>query len=143
MKFHEWLTTAWTNLLSWFGVKEQKIASFLYPLFQDAKQLVEKDLWTDIIGGVPVVAAALVGVADPAAALSAGLAAAGGYLLPLLEKQSVTLAQTTINTLSNSLVAQAQASLASTAAATIETNPAPAIVVGTDVAADGPSGVQA
>lgn len=108
-KFKEWLKTAWTDFLSWFGVEEQKIASLLYPIFQDLKQLVEKNLWHDIIEGVPVVAAAMTGNIPEALAL--GLKAAEDFILPLLEKQGVTLAQTTINSLANALVAQAQAGL--------------------------------
>lgn len=105
--FAAWLKEAWTDFLSWFGVEEQKIASFLYPIFLDAKQLVESDLMHDIIDGVPAVAAALFpegGTMD----LAAGLKAAEDFLLPLLEKQGVELAHTTINTLSNGMVAQAQ-----------------------------------
>jgi len=103
--FHVWLVTAWTNLLSWFGVTEQKVASFLYPIFQDAKQLVEKDLLKDIIAGVPVIASAIAG--GPAAAL----AAAEAFLLPLLKAQGVELETTTVEVLKAGLVAQAQASL--------------------------------
>ncbi len=106
MSFHIWLTTAWTNLLHWFGVKEQKIASFLYPIFQDAKQIVEKDVLKDIIAGVPVVAAAL--ASGPAGAL----AAAEAFIVPLITAQGIQIATTTLATLSNALVAQAQASLA-------------------------------
>lgn len=109
--FHAWLVTAWTNLLSWFGLEEQKLASFLYPIFQSTKTLIKNDFLTDVIAGVPVVAAAL--TEGPAAAL----AAAEGVILPLLEKQGVTLATTDIEILKNALVAQAQASLTSTAAA--------------------------
>jgi len=103
--FHVWLVTAWTNLLSWFGVTEQKVASFLYPIFQDAKQLVEKDLLKDIIAGVPAVASAIAG--GPAAALSA----AEAFLLPLLKEQGVELEETTVQVIKAGLVAQAQASL--------------------------------
>jgi hypothetical protein len=103
--FHVWLVTAWTNLLSWFGVTEQKVASFLYPIFQDAKQLVEKDLLKDIIAGIPVVASAIAG--GPAAALTA----AEEFLLPLLKAQGVELETTTVEVLKAGLVAQAQASL--------------------------------
>lgn len=117
MAFSAWLKTAWTNLLSWFGVEEQRLASFLYPIFQDAKKLVEKDLLSDIIGGVPIVAAALTGATGGVSDIAAiGLKAAEGFLLPLLETQGVTLASTTISTLTNALVAQAQASLTSATA---------------------------
>jgi hypothetical protein len=111
-KFTEWLKNAWTDFLSWFGVEEQRIASLLYPIFKDAKQLVENDLWHDVIEGVPIVAAALTGATGGLpAALAIGLKAAEEFLLPLLEAQGVKLAQTTINSLSNALVAQAQAGL--------------------------------
>lgn len=103
--FSVWLLTAWTNLLSWFGVEEQKLASFLYPLFQDAKTLIKNDLLTDVINGIPVVTAALAG------GVPAALVAAEEYILPILEKQGLTLLQTTINQLANGLVAQAQAGL--------------------------------
>ncbi len=103
--FHVWLANAWLNLLSWFGVEEQKIASFLYPVFQDAKQLIGKDLLKDIIAGVPVVATALAG------GLPAGLLAAENFIVPLLATQGVELAATTINVMANALVSQAQASL--------------------------------
>lgn len=111
MNFSTWLKTAWTDLLSWFSTEEQKIASFLYPVFQDAKTLVEKDLLGDIIDGIPIVTAAL------PAGIPAAIAAATGYLLPLLEKQGVTLAETTTNTIANALVAQAQAALTATSTA--------------------------
>jgi hypothetical protein len=104
--FHVWLVTAWTNLLSWFGVTEQKVASFLYPIFQDAKQIVEKDLLKDIIAGIPVVASAIAGGPE------AALAAAETFLLPLLKAQGVELENTTVQVLKAGLVAQAQASLA-------------------------------
>lgn len=103
--FTEWLHTAWQNLLSWFGVEEQKLASFMYPIFKDAKSLIQKDVLKDIIAGVPVVAGALTG------GIPAALAAAEQFLLPILTQQGIELEQTTINALSNSLVAQAQASL--------------------------------
>lgn len=111
MHFHDWLKTAWLNLFSWFGLEEQKIASFLYPIFQDAKTLVHKDLLNDIIAGVPVVVAALAG------GIPAALTAAEEFLLPVLAKQGVELEQTTVNTLSNALVAQAQVSVAKAEAA--------------------------
>lgn len=114
--FKTWLITAWQDALSWFGVEEQKFASFLYPIFQDAKQLVSKDLLSDVIAGVPVVAAAITGAA-PEEMLALGLKAAENFIRPLLETQGVTLAETTVNTLSNTLVAQAQAGLAKTAGA--------------------------
>lgn len=104
--FSTWLKTAWTDLLSWFSTEEQKLASFFYPIFQDGVQIVKKDLLTDVIDGVPIVAAALSGNG-----IAAGLAAAEAYILPILEKQGLALAQTTINTLANALVAQAQVSL--------------------------------
>lgn len=107
--FHDWLKTAWTNLLSWFGVEEQKLASFLYPIFQDAKKLVEKDLLSDVISGIPVVTAALKD--GPEAALKA----AEDHIVPLIKAQGAELASTTLNTLANALVAQAQAALTSTA----------------------------
>lgn len=103
--FHLWLVSAWTNLLSWFGVEEQQLASFLYPVLKDAKQLIEHDLLKDIIAGVPVVASALAG------GIPAALAAAEQFILPLLTAQGLELEQTTVSVLSNSLVAQAQASL--------------------------------
>ena len=104
--FHQWLITAWHDLLSWFGVEEQKLASFMYPIYKDAKSLIQKDLLKDIIAGVPIVAAALTGNG-----FSAALTAAEGFLIPMLTTQGIELATTTINTLANSLVAQAQASL--------------------------------
>jgi hypothetical protein len=103
--FTTWLHTAWTDLLSWFGTKAQKVASFLYPIFQDAEQLVEKDLLKDIINGIPVVAAALTG------GFPAALAAAEAFVLPLLKAQGVELGQATVGVLTHALVAQAQASL--------------------------------
>ncbi len=105
MSFHEWLHDAWQNLLSWFGVEEQKLASFLYPVFMDAKSMVEKNILQDVIDGVPLVVAALSG------GIPAALLAAEAFIVPLLEKQGMALAQTTVNTLANALVAQAQASL--------------------------------
>lgn len=105
MNFHSWLLTAWMNLLSWFGVEEQKLASFLYPVFKDAKDIVVKDLMADIIGGLPIVAAALSG------GIPAALIAAEQYVLPILEKQGLQLAQTTLNIIYNALVAQAQESV--------------------------------
>jgi hypothetical protein len=101
-----WLKTVWTTILSWFGVEEQKFASFLYPIFQDAKQLVEKDLLSDIIDGIPTIVTALTTGGIPAA-----ITAATAFILSTVEKQGVTLAETTVNTLSNALVAQAQAAL--------------------------------
>lgn len=109
MAFHEWLTSAWTNLLQWFGIEEQKLASFLYPILKDAKMVVEKDLLNDVIGGIPIVVVALSG------GFAAALVAAEEYILPLIEAQGIALAQTTINALANGLVAQAQASLATAA----------------------------
>lgn len=105
MDFKDWVKMAWTNLLHWFGMEEQKLASFLYPIFQDAKQVVEKDLLQDVIDGIPVVVAALTN------GIPAALIAAEQFILPVLEKQGLQLAQTTINMLSNALVAQAKASL--------------------------------
>lgn len=107
--FTSWLHTAWTNLLSWFGVEEQKLASFLYPVFQNTKDLIKKDFLTDVIAGVPVVASELAGGPE------AALVAAEAVLLPLIAKQGVELGQTDIAILKNGLVAQAQASLAATA----------------------------
>ncbi len=110
--FHDWVKTAWTNLLTWFGLEEQKVASFLYPIFQDAKTLVKDDLLKDIIDGIPVIATALGG------GYAAALAAATQFILPVLEKQGKQLADETIGTLANALVAQAKASIpASTDAA--------------------------
>jgi len=103
--FHDWLKTAWTNLLSWFGVEEQKLASFLYPLFKNTKDLIKKDFLTDVIAGIPAVAAAI------AAGPEAALAAAEAVILPLLAKQGAELASTDIDILKAGLVAQAQASL--------------------------------
>lgn len=111
-KFVAFLHTAWTDFLSWFGVEEQKIASFLYPIFQDAKKLVESDVMKDIIAGVPVVGAALIG--GPAAALTA----AEGVILPLLKTQGIELEQSTVGALSNALVAQATAAQAAVTAGT-------------------------
>lgn len=111
MAFHDWLQTAWTNLLSWFGVEEQKFASFLYPAFQNVKALVKKDLLPDVIALIPAVQAVLTGSGLPAA-----LTLAESLLLPVLQKQGVELAQTTINIISNGLVEQAQAANASVAA---------------------------
>ncbi len=105
------LSTAWMNLLSWFGVEEQKLASFLFPILKDAKTVVQKDLLNDIIGGLPIVVAALSG------GIPAALLAAQQYIVPLLEAQGVALATTTVNALANGLVAQAQASLNATATA--------------------------
>lgn len=112
MTFPAWLKTAWTGLLGWFSVEQQKLASFLYPVFQDAVILIKNDLLADIIDGVPVVAAALGG------GIPAALEAAEGFILPVLEKQGVTLATTTLAVIKNALVAQAQASLTPGAAAT-------------------------
>lgn len=109
--FSDWLKTAWLNLLSWFGMEEQKLASFLYPFFKDAVTVVKKDLLHDIIDGIPVVLAALT-----SGGVAAALVAAEQFIIPLLEKQGVALAQTTINTLSNALVAQAQAAVVPQAA---------------------------
>lgn len=108
--FSDWVKTAWTNLLSWFGVEEQKAASFLYPIFQDIKALVKKDILHDIADGIPVVVIALTSGGIPAA-----IEAAIAYILPVLEAQSAEIAQTSINTLANALVAQAQASVDATA----------------------------
>lgn len=113
MVFHEWLHNAWQNLLSWFGVEEQKFASFLYPIFKDVKQVIEKDLLKDVIDGVPVVAAALMD------GIPAALVAAEQFIVPLLESQGLALAKTTIGALANALVAQAQASLPTEAPAQI------------------------
>lgn len=113
--FHDWLKTAWTDLLHWFGVEEQKLASFLYPIIKDGAKLAENDLLHDVIDGIPVVAAALAG------GLPAALTAAEEFLLPVLTKQGVELEQTTIKAISAGMVAQAQASLASVAP-----SPAPA-----------------
>jgi hypothetical protein len=106
MSFHEWLVTAWQNLLSWFGVEEQKLASLMYPIFKDAKSLIQKDLLKDIIAGLPIITAALAGNG-----VSAAIIAAEQFIVPLLTQQGIELATTTINTLANVLVAQAQASL--------------------------------
>lgn len=124
MAFKDWLKTAWTDLLSWFSTEEQKVASFLYPIFQDAKVIAKKDLLQDVIEGLPIVIAALSG------GIPAAITAAEGYIIPLLEKQGIQLATTTVNTLANALVAQAQAALAKqeatagTQTATVETAPA-------------------
>lgn len=119
MTFPTWLKTAWTGLLGWFSVEQQKLASFLYPVFQDAVTIVKNDLLADIIDGVPVVAAALAG------GIPAALEAAEGFIIPVLEKQGVALAETTLNVLKNALVAQAQASLTPGAAATAAGVPTP------------------
>lgn len=112
--FSEWLKTAWTDFLTWFDTEEQQIASFLYPIFQDAKVLVQEDLLGDIIDGVPIVAAAITGATGTLPEiLTIAETAAKDFLLPLLEKQGVTLEQTTVNTLANALVAQAQAATTS------------------------------
>lgn len=105
MNFHDWLKTAWTDLLHWFGVEEQKIASLMYPIFQDAKTLAEKDLLKDVIDGVPIVVAALSG------GYAAALAAAEEYIVPILTAQGIELAKHTIGALSNALVGQAQVAL--------------------------------
>ena len=110
--FHEWLVGAWTNLLSWFGVEEQKLASFLYPVFLNTKALIKNDFLTDVIALVPAVAEALTG-----GGVAAAITAAEGLLMPLIEKQGATLGQTDINILSNALVAQAQTSLTAVAPA--------------------------
>lgn len=108
MSFSSWLKTQWTSFLNWFGLEEQKLSSFLYPIFQDAKVIIAKDALQDVIDGVPVVAAALSG------GTGAAVAAATAFIIPVLEKQGVQLAETTVNVLANALVAQAKASLAST-----------------------------
>lgn len=109
MAFHDWLKNAWTDLLHWFGVEEQKLASFFYPILRDGKQIIEKDLLKDVIDGVPIVAAALTG------GYSVALEAAEAFILPVLTAQGLDLAKHTIGALSNALVGQAQASLDSTA----------------------------
>lgn len=120
MEFHNWLKGLWTNVLSWFGVEEQKLSSFLYPIYKDAKVLLKKDLLDAIIDGVPVVTAAITGAA-PAEMLAAGLKAAEDYILPLLEKEGLALAKTTIGALSNGLVAQAQQAISAVSAGTTPT----------------------
>lgn len=111
MNFHTWLKEQWTSLLSWFGVEEQKLASFLYPTFQSLKQIVEKDLLKDIIDGVPVIVAALGG------GIPAALVAAEQFIVPVLTAQGIELAQTEINVLSNGLVKQAQEAVVRSAGA--------------------------
>ena len=113
--FTLWLHTAWLDLLSWFGVEAQKLASFLYPTFKNTRDLIKKDFLVDVIALVPAVAAAIL-----SGGLSAALELAESLLLPLLAKQGIELAQTDINILSNGLVAQAQASLDATAAVAAE-----------------------
>lgn len=108
MDFGDWLKTAWTDLLHWFGVEEQKLASFLYPIFQDAKDAVVSDVLHAVIDSIPAIILAL------GNGLPAGLVAAEQAILPVLEQKGLQLAQTTINTLANALVAQAQASLLKT-----------------------------
>ena len=120
MAFHDWVKTAWTDLLHWFGVEEQKLASFMYPIYQDAKQVVEKDLLKDIIDGVPVVASALSG------GYGAALTAAEEFIVPLLTAQGITLAKETLATLSNALVGQAQKSLSALPAPDNNNTPTPA-----------------
>lgn len=115
--FTKFLLTAWHDLLSWFGVEEQKIASFLYPIFKDAVQIVKKDVWADIIAGVPVVAAAITG------GIPSALVAAEQFIVPLLVKQGIELKQTTLNALSNALVAQAQAAIGTTSVASASAAP--------------------
>lgn len=108
--FSTWLKTAWTDFLTWFDVEEQQLASFLYPILQDAKTLVKQDLLGDIISGVPIVAAAIgAATGNLSEVLAIGVKAAEDFIVPLLEKQGVTVASTTLSTLANGLVAQAQA----------------------------------
>jgi len=109
MDFSTWLKTAWTNLLSWFGVEEQKLASFLYPVFQNTKTLIKNDFLTDVIALVPAVESVLTG------GYAVALAEAGTLLTPLLAKQGAQLGETDIAIIQNALVAQAQASAAATA----------------------------
>lgn len=106
MDFTKWLHNSWTNLLSWFGVEAQKLASFLYPVFSSTSSLIKNDFLTDVIALVPAVAEVLKG-----GDIEAALSEAKNLLLPLIEKQGKELAQTDINIISNGIVAQAQASL--------------------------------
>lgn len=119
MAFHVWLTTAWTNLLSWFGVEQQKLASFLYPVFNNTKALIKKDFLTDVIALIPAVETALTG------GYAAALAEAEALLAPLLAKQGAELSQTDLAIIQNGLVAQAQASVA--ASQTVTNGPLPAV----------------
>lgn len=109
--FTTWLQTAYVNLLSWFGLETQKVASFLYPILKDAEQLVEKDILKDIIAGVPQVATVFE---------SGGLAAAEiealAYITSVIAPHAIDIAKTTLNAVVAALVAQAQASLAVPAA---------------------------
>lgn len=106
MSLSTWFKGELNMFLNWFGVEESKVVTWAKPLISDIAKVIKDDLWTDIEGGIPVVAAALVG------GIPAALAAAEQYILPLLEKQSIQLEQIALNLLSNSLVAHAQASVA-------------------------------
>lgn len=115
--FSTWLKTAWTDFLTWFDIEQQKLASFLYPVLQDAEVLVKNNLLADIIDGVPIVRAAIdSATGDLPAVLEVGIAAAKDFILPILEKQGIAVASTTLNTLANGLVAQAQAAQAAVTA---------------------------
>lgn len=114
--FTSWLKSCYITLLSWFGVEAQKIASFLYPIFQDAEKIVKSDIMGDLIDLIPAVATAMTGAGGlTVEAVEVGLTAAKELLLPLLEKQGVELASETINTLANGLVAQAKIAIATPA----------------------------
>lgn len=102
MHFTDWLKKAWQDFLVWFGVEEQKLASFLYPIFQDAKPLIAKDILPLLINLIPVVVAALTN------GYSEALAVAEANILPLLKADGIELKQATLSALAHGLVAQAQ-----------------------------------
>lgn len=55
--FVTWLTaTAWSDLLSWFGTAQQKVASFTYHFLKKSDQLVKSGALDDIIKLVPQIA---------------------------------------------------------------------------------------
>lgn len=56
--FVTWLTTtAWTDLLGWFGTAEQRVASFLYPILKKSDQIVKSGVLDDVIKLIPQISA--------------------------------------------------------------------------------------
>lgn len=104
MSLSTWFKSELNVFLAWFGVEESKVVTFAKPIVESLAKAMTDDLWADIEGGIPVALAALPG------GITAAIAAAESYLLPLLATQGLQLEQLAINLLANAIVAQAQLS---------------------------------
>lgn len=112
MNLSAWFTPTISAIETWAKAFINKVTAFLSPFLKDIEPYLQKDVITIAQNGLPIVLAAL--GSNPVGNFGVALDAAEKYLVPALETAGITLYQTSINILTNMLVARAQISLSAT-----------------------------